>query len=565
MRLRATRMSVIAQAVRKAFSPLDYFRFGEPGVWYDPSDFSTLFQDASATTPVTALEQPVGLMLDKRLGKGSIILSGFQSMITRNDKGTVVVGGNSVTCTCIGDGYFGVKTSDAIISAPNSYIMTFSWSGNTKHSLIYFGAGSGGGFAGSNESGTSTAFITPGIGGVVEIYMGPGSIGDTVTFTNISVKQIPGNHAKQTTATSRPVLSARVNLLTKTDQFASWSAQTSGDTVSGTKLIPSTTNTTHGRQLPFTYAKGNVLSVKASAAGYSFLHLGVGGLQASDGVSYCTTFNLTLGTIVKRGTWGASESIVDNNDGTYTCTVVSLYDSGNAVIDYSPTAATNVYSGDGVSGVNVFWASLVPSGMGSLPYQRVNTASDYDTAGFPIYLKFNGIESFMVTNVINFSGTDKMTVWAGVRKLSDSSYGCIAELSSSADATAGGFAVLGANSAGYYLQNGAPPNRTYGTIPGGAAAPITDVFLAIFDRALLDTSESQGSRNGGAWFSAPVLEGWSATGNFVNAQMYIGRRGGTSLPFNGNIYQLIVRGAKTSAADIGYGGKFIATKTGVTL
>lgn len=35
------------------------------GAWFDPSDLSTLFQDAAGTIPVTAVEQPVGKMLDK--------------------------------------------------------------------------------------------------------------------------------------------------------------------------------------------------------------------------------------------------------------------------------------------------------------------------------------------------------------------------------------------------------------------------------------------------------------------------------------------------------------------
>ena len=33
--------------------------------WFDPSDLSTMFQDAAGTTPVTAAGQPVGLILDK--------------------------------------------------------------------------------------------------------------------------------------------------------------------------------------------------------------------------------------------------------------------------------------------------------------------------------------------------------------------------------------------------------------------------------------------------------------------------------------------------------------------
>ena len=41
------------------------FSNGEQGAWYDPSDLSTLFQDASGTAPVTASGQLVGYVIDK--------------------------------------------------------------------------------------------------------------------------------------------------------------------------------------------------------------------------------------------------------------------------------------------------------------------------------------------------------------------------------------------------------------------------------------------------------------------------------------------------------------------
>ena len=46
------------------------FIAGEQGFIYDPSDISTLFQDAAGTTPVTASGQSVRLMLDKS-GRGN--------------------------------------------------------------------------------------------------------------------------------------------------------------------------------------------------------------------------------------------------------------------------------------------------------------------------------------------------------------------------------------------------------------------------------------------------------------------------------------------------------------
>lgn len=47
-----------------AFLPTELFATGEQGVWYDPSDLSTLFQDAAMTIPVTANGDPVGAMMD---------------------------------------------------------------------------------------------------------------------------------------------------------------------------------------------------------------------------------------------------------------------------------------------------------------------------------------------------------------------------------------------------------------------------------------------------------------------------------------------------------------------
>jgi len=47
------------------FSSLNLFSEGQQGAWYDPSDMSTLFQDAAGTVPVTVSGDPVGLMQDK--------------------------------------------------------------------------------------------------------------------------------------------------------------------------------------------------------------------------------------------------------------------------------------------------------------------------------------------------------------------------------------------------------------------------------------------------------------------------------------------------------------------
>ena len=52
----------------RGFNPARLFGPTDTGWFYDPSDMSTLFQDAAGTTPVTGVNQPVGLVLDKSKG-----------------------------------------------------------------------------------------------------------------------------------------------------------------------------------------------------------------------------------------------------------------------------------------------------------------------------------------------------------------------------------------------------------------------------------------------------------------------------------------------------------------
>ena len=47
------------------FDPMTLFAGGKQGVWYDPSDKSTLFQDVAGTVPVTKDGDPVALIRDK--------------------------------------------------------------------------------------------------------------------------------------------------------------------------------------------------------------------------------------------------------------------------------------------------------------------------------------------------------------------------------------------------------------------------------------------------------------------------------------------------------------------
>ena len=69
MRLSNIALTISAQ-YGGLFKPSSLFTTGVNGAWYDPSDFSTMFQDGAGTVPVTAVGQPVGRILDKS-GRGN--------------------------------------------------------------------------------------------------------------------------------------------------------------------------------------------------------------------------------------------------------------------------------------------------------------------------------------------------------------------------------------------------------------------------------------------------------------------------------------------------------------
>ena len=62
LKLSEPKYNVLAQNIQALFAD------GSQGWWYDDNDTTTLFQDSAGTTPVTAVEQFVGLQLDKSKG-----------------------------------------------------------------------------------------------------------------------------------------------------------------------------------------------------------------------------------------------------------------------------------------------------------------------------------------------------------------------------------------------------------------------------------------------------------------------------------------------------------------
>lgn len=178
------------------------------------------------------------------------------------------------------------------------------------------------------------------------------------------------------------------------------------------------------------------------------------------------------------------------------------------------------------------------------------------------YLEFDGTDDFLQTSNIDFTGTDKVSLFAGVRKLSDAAIGMLCELSP----------ILNNNNGTFYLAT--PGNATgridfvsKGTKP--SSATYLDSLVSAPSSFVVSTnasiSEDIVNLRLNSSLVAPPNIADQGTGNFGNHPLFIGRRGGTALPFNGHIYGLIGIGKLTSDNETVAIEKELAKRTGVTL
>lgn len=440
-------ISVTSGALRigPAFSPARLFAAGEPGLWLDPSDLTTLFQDSAGATPVTAAGQPVGRVLDK----------------------------------------------------------------------------SGG-----------------------------------------------GRHATQATAALRPTYGVvprggRRNLLTYTEQIdnAAWTkisatvSANAGAAPDGAstadKIIPNAaaSNGNVAQSVTVTIA-AHTVSFYAKAAGQSVLSL----VCNLTGTFRALIFNLGTGVATTATGWTVSMTAV--GDGWYRCFATATADvAASKAFQFGNNSAG--WTGDGTTGF-LLWGVQVEAGSAATAYQRVVSAFDVTETGTVSlsYLSFDGVDDFLVTPTIT-PGTDKVQMFAGVRKLSDAAQGVVAELSASAAANNGSLLLAAPDGASATFAFDSKGTIQTDAVAAGQTAPLTAVLTGLGDIA----GDSAIIRVNGA--VADTDTGDQGTGNYLAYPIYIGRRGGTALPFSGGVYGLIARfGAALSGQQITLAERWLNAKTG---
>jgi hypothetical protein len=541
-------------------------------------DRVTMFQESGCQTAVTKAEDPIGGFISTERGttRGpELVPVNFQSD-TGWTKGLVGAG----TPATVAGGVATIYRTDAA----NYSSLGFSVPASVGKGMeITVSTATGAGLqvrVGSALGNGSAAIIFPSVGQTITfrvnananpqwITFHPGTDGTTVTVTAVSMKQLPGAIATQPTGSARPVVSARVNAGTVSEQVSNtvpWGA--SNYTIENNSLatglptgegpaalakvtaLAASSITTYGIAVPWPTFRFTIYIASPST------RTGGLGLLIRNATTLTNLFssNMNSAGAITSGIWTSTE--VKPGIFRVSVDVTSGFTAGDQLLAY--------WGSTGGSTTGDFWyvggadvRSLSDAALNIPRYQRVYSATDYDTDNFPHRCKHDGTDDFLSVP-LNMSTTDKVTAWVGgLLKVSDAAAQMILE-----------FTTTSVNNGSFYIAaNTAPGN--YGAASRGTAgvsaptatlaAPRNDVLTMQADigadSLTLDVNGVQ----------AAINTADQGTGNYANDTLYIGARAGSSLRSACAWTSLTVRGGALDAGRRGRMNRYAARLAKINL
>lgn len=558
-------------------------------MWYDPSDLTTMFEDWTGSVAVHKpgngfADSPVGLLIDKSKGgqpSTELVVNG------NNENGVATAPNdtlNNLTKTRSSDyayqsTYSTKLTSDAL--TVNHYWNLYTVPANVSVQLTgwaYLPTGSTAGQSlkvldladGSLDKvlvSTFDQWVYFSIIRPAKATSWPMSIGNNLSanwngasiyIDNLSIKQLPGNHASQSTSTARPTLSAKYNQLTYTEQFdnATWVKSISTITANNTtdplggntadKFAASSSGISsyiYQAYSPAIASGSNcTYSIYAKAGDIGYFTLGLHGQPDV----FFDIAGLTYRNAATPGSGFVSASIVSVGNGWVKASATWTKDAGTVYNVYTQLCSS-LSSFSVVSGnyIYIWGADLRVSndGVGLPTYQRVVDANTYDSVGFPYYLKFDGVDDALATASINFTATDEVTFNSAMRKLSANlSTTIYAELSADLASNNGSWAVGAPISTSNYstFAKGTVSSNAL-TISATYSSPVSNVCSF----AAKISADTNTLRLNGAQINQST--GDLGSGNFGNYPLFIGARNGATYPWAGRTYGFIVRSVLSTA------------------
>lgn len=244
----------------------------------------------------------------------------------------------------------------------------------------------------------------------------------------------------------------------------------------------------------------------------------------------------------------------------------SLFSNGEQGAWYDPSDLSTLFQD--ASGTTPVTASgqlvgyvIDKSGNGNHASQATTSKKPvYRDVGGYRYLEFDGVDDCLITPAINFSSTDKQSIFIGLRQgTTAATRQAIVELGTDYNGGDGRFALFvpsGTSSAEIDFR----VRGLYAVVCNVIGGHTARDKLAISCLADLSADSIIVRRNGNIIGSNNSDLG---NANFASDQkLYIGMRAGSSIPFSGYIYSLIVSGKNSSAYEIGASESYINSKTG---
>jgi len=512
---------------KRSFNPVALFGPTDVGFLPDIADLTTLFQDSAGTLPVTAPGQPVGLVLDKSKGLalGPELWAGQTPTITEVGSTSSWTPGSQMMSTSGGSSaqypWFSFNLGMPVGGA---CAVNITLAGDiAKLQSVRVGGGGG-------RTITPSATISVTVGSIAAtsiVFAFNGLAGSaSVTISSISVRQLIGNHATQSVSASRPTYGRHPkggvrNLLTYTEDLSNvaWSAE-AGQAVFSYNTHADLTGAMTLDTVTYTGTFGGPRQPVALAAGVTYT-------VSFDAIRISGSNALTIQTAAGNfsyGTFNPTATLA-----RYSVTFTAGGPSSAIIIGQDR-------AGGGGLGAVAMGRFQVEVGSTATAYQKVTSTYDVTEAGKADawYLSFDGVDDSLVTPAINW-GTDKATIVVAVHKASDSATAILAELSANYNenigtwylsAPNGGSQLYGATARGNIATSSAQASL----VTGVGAAPDTAVISAMHSIS----GDSSIIRRNGVAYTVGVAD--KGTGNFGNYPLYIGRRGGSSLPFKGLLY-----------------------------
>jgi len=361
----------------------------------------TLYQDSQGATPVTAVGQPVGLMLDKSEG-----LAQGPEQVTNGDFATdsdwtKSAGWSISNGTAVSSGSTGTALSQGNVFTLNKTYRITADVTVTAGELRIWDAASGQPSL-AVYSGAVNVVFTPTSNTTLYLLGVSNFVG---TIDNVSVTEIQGSHATQPTSTKRPIYARHPeggirNLLNYTEQLDN-GAWIKG---SGTTLTPNYAASPIGTQT------ADRLVMPATASTYMAQNI-----QLESGKAY------TFSAYVKATAGNSSFNMYNFAAGWASYLGNSTATSEWQRFSFTTTAASSSMSHFGINNFDdsyasdiLIWGAQVEVATEASNYQKRVTDIDVTESGVGevYYLKFDGVSDGMSITGLTSPSTP-ITAWFG--------------------------------------------------------------------------------------------------------------------------------------------------------